>query len=83
VCSKEGFHRDHDLYEMKNVNRLVTRCGCKASIRFTVEKGEWKVTHFNPTQNHELAKSEERPFLTSKFGQHISGTWETHFIIGL
>ena len=25
--------------------------------------GEWKVTHFNPTHNHELVKPEERPFL--------------------
>ncbi|KAL4644901.1 hypothetical protein ACB092_02G197600 [Castanea dentata] len=39
--------------------------GCDASIWFTVTNGEWKVMHFNPTHNHELAKPEERSFLRS------------------
>ncbi|GMY38846.1 protein FAR1-RELATED SEQUENCE 6-like, partial [Fagus crenata] len=65
VCSKEGFQRDSDLSKIKKFKKLQTRTGCKASIRFTVEDGEWKVTHFNPNHNHELAKPEERQFLRS------------------
>jgi hypothetical protein len=65
VCSKEGFQRDSDLIKVQKSNKLQTRTGCKAGIRFTVEDGEWKVTHFNPNHNHELAKPEERQFLRS------------------
>ncbi|KAK4589794.1 hypothetical protein RGQ29_020396 [Quercus rubra] len=63
VCSKEGFPRDGDHLDDKKFKRLQTRTGCEASIQFTVTNGEWKVTHFNPNHNHELAKPEERPFL--------------------
>ncbi|XP_075640541.1 protein FAR1-RELATED SEQUENCE 5-like [Castanea sativa] len=65
VCSKEGFPRDSDNLDDKKFKNLQTRTGCEASIRFTVTNGEWKVIHFNPTHNHELAKLEERPFLRS------------------
>ena len=65
VCSKEGFPRDGDRLDDKKFKRLQTRIGCKASIRFTVTNGEWKVTHFNPNHNHEFAKPEQRPFLRS------------------
>ena len=58
VCSKEGFPRDDgDHLDDKKFKRLQTRIGCDASIRFTVTNGEWKVTHFNPNHNHELAKA--------------------------
>ncbi|KAK3231844.1 hypothetical protein Dsin_003725, partial [Dipteronia sinensis] len=36
VCSKQGFQIDEDLCEVKKVNKLETRTGCKALIRFTV-----------------------------------------------
>ena len=65
MCSKEGFPQDSDNLDDKKFKKLQTRIACKASIRFTVTNGEWKVTHFNPTHNHELAKPEERPFLRS------------------
>ena len=65
VCSKEGFPRDSDNLDDKKFKKLQTRIGCEASIRFTVTNGEWNVTHFNPTHNHELAKPKERPFLRS------------------
>ena len=65
VCSKEGFPRDSDNLDDKKFKKLQTRTGCEASIWFTVTNGEWKVTHFNPTHNHELAKPKERPFLRS------------------
>ncbi|KAL4598763.1 hypothetical protein ACB092_11G080500 [Castanea dentata] len=65
VCSKEGFPRDSDNLDDKKFKKLQTRTGCEASIRFTMTNGEWKVTHFNPTHNHEFAKLEERPFLRS------------------
>ncbi|KAL4625984.1 hypothetical protein ACB092_05G063800, partial [Castanea dentata] len=65
VCSKEGFSRDKNPCEIKKVNKLETRTGCKASIKFTIENGEWKVTSFNSKRNHELAKAEQRQFLRS------------------
>ena len=61
VCSKEGFPQDSDNLDDKKFKKLQTRTGCEASIWFTVTNGEWKVTHFNPTHNHELTKPEERP----------------------
>ncbi|KAL4614847.1 hypothetical protein ACB092_07G082600 [Castanea dentata] len=54
-----------DNLDDKKFKKLQTRTSCEASIRFIVTNGEWKVTHFNPTHNHELAKPEERPFLRS------------------
>ena len=61
VCSKEGFPRDDgDHLDDKKFKRLQTRTGCEASIRFTVTNGEWKVTHFNPNHNHELAKAKRK-----------------------
>ena len=65
VCSKEGFPRDSYNLDDKKFKKLQTRTGCEASIWFTVINGEWKVTHFNPTHNHELAKPEEMSFLRS------------------
>ncbi|KAM3699648.1 hypothetical protein ACJW31_05G041700 [Castanea mollissima] len=56
---------DKNPCEIKKVNKLETRTGCKASIKFTIENGEWKVTSFNSKHNHELAKAEQRQFLRS------------------
>ena len=66
VCSKQGFHMDKDLCEVKKVNKLKTRTGCKALIRFTMSSGLWTISHINLNYNHKLAKSKERQFL--KFG---------------
>ena len=50
----------------KKFKKLQTRTSYEASIWFTVTNGEWKITHhFNLNNNHEFAKSEERPFLRS------------------
>jgi hypothetical protein len=65
VCSKEGFQRDSSSCEAKKMNRLETRTGCKASIRFILENGELKVTSFKHEHNHELAKVEHRQCLRS------------------
>ncbi|KAF2296696.1 hypothetical protein GH714_001308 [Hevea brasiliensis] len=70
VCSKQGFKLDDISSENKMVNRLDTRTGCAAFIRFTVEKDVWKVTRFIPTHNHELASVRERHLLRS--GRNIS-----------
>ncbi|KAK3230055.1 hypothetical protein Dsin_001936 [Dipteronia sinensis] len=32
VCSKEGIYKDQDLCEVKKLNKLDTRTGCKAMI---------------------------------------------------
>lgn len=47
------------------MNRLETRTGCKAFIRFSNEDGLWKVFAFNPQHNHELAMPSERHLLKS------------------
>lgn len=65
VCSKEGFPVDEDLCDVKRCNRLETRTGCKALMRFTVSNGLWVISHINFEHNHELAKPEERQFLRS------------------
>ena len=65
VCSKEGFPVDEDLCDVKRCNRLETRTGCKALMRFTVSNGVWMISHINFEHNHELAKPEERQFLRS------------------
>ncbi|KAL5787506.1 hypothetical protein ACOSP7_004455 [Xanthoceras sorbifolium] len=65
VCSKEGFQRDEDLCEVKNINRIDRRTGCKALIRFNVKDGIWTISHINYNHNHELAKPEERDLLRS------------------
>ncbi|KAL4596109.1 hypothetical protein ACB092_12G140700 [Castanea dentata] len=65
VCSKEGFPQDSDNLDDKKFKKLQTGTSCEASIRFVVTNGEWKITHFNPTHNHEPAKREERSFLRS------------------
>ena len=66
MYSKEGFPREKNPCEIKKVNRLETRTGCKARIKFTIENGEWnKVTLFDSEHNHELAKAEQRQFLRS------------------
>ncbi|KAK0580824.1 hypothetical protein LWI29_006639 [Acer saccharum] len=65
VCSKQGFQMDEALCEVKKVNKLETRTGCKALIRFTVTSGVWKVSHINHNHNYELAKAKERQFLKS------------------
>ncbi|KAK2655107.1 hypothetical protein Ddye_008159 [Dipteronia dyeriana] len=65
VCSKQRFQMDEDLCEVNKVNKLETRTGCKALIRFTVTSGVWAISHINLNHNHELAKAEERQFLKS------------------
>ncbi|CAN6573736.1 unnamed protein product [Malus baccata var. baccata] len=65
LCSKEGFPLFKDLCDDNMVDKLTTRIGCKALIRFSVNQGVWKISHVNSIHNHELAKPEERQFLRS------------------
>ncbi|KAK3212794.1 hypothetical protein Dsin_017500 [Dipteronia sinensis] len=60
VCSKKGIYEDQDFCEVKKLNRLDTRTGCKAMIRFTVDNGVWTISHVNSEHNHELAKPEDK-----------------------
>ncbi|KAI5352456.1 hypothetical protein L3X38_005347 [Prunus dulcis] len=66
-CSKEGFRLDSDPSEVSMANKLETRTGCEARIRFAFQNdnGMWKVSHFVYEHNHELAMPEERQFLRS------------------
>ncbi|ONI29931.1 hypothetical protein PRUPE_1G223100 [Prunus persica] len=65
VCSKEGFREDSDPCKEKAIDRLETRTGCKAKIRFLLEGDVWKFSTFNPDHNHKLARLDERQFLQS------------------
>ncbi|XP_061999391.1 protein FAR1-RELATED SEQUENCE 5-like [Rosa rugosa] len=66
ACSKEGFKLDSDPSEVKKADRLDTRSGCTAKIRFGLQDNNvWKATLFVPEHNHKLAEPEERPFLRS------------------
>ncbi|CAB4313498.1 unnamed protein product [Prunus armeniaca] len=66
-CSKEGFRLDSDPSEVSMANKLETRTGCEARVRFAFQddNGMWKVSHFVSEHNHELAMPEERQFLRS------------------
>ncbi|CAB4270388.1 unnamed protein product [Prunus armeniaca] len=68
-ATRVGFsvRRGQKRYNTKKVSKLETRTGCEASIRFAFqdEDDTWKVSHFVPEHNHELAKPEERQFLRS------------------
>ncbi|XP_020090553.1 protein FAR1-RELATED SEQUENCE 9-like [Ananas comosus] len=64
VCSKAGF-REYERCNPKKVNRLETRTGCTARIRFTITDGTWEVTYFNDVHNHEFASQEKRHRLRS------------------
>lgn len=64
VCWKEGFRVDSDLEE-KKTDRLDTRCGCKAFIRFSRMNDVWKVSHLETKHNHNFVSPEERQFLRS------------------
>ncbi|CAB4319619.1 unnamed protein product [Prunus armeniaca] len=65
VCSKEGFREDSDPCKEKAIDRLETKTGCKARIRFSLDDDVWKVSTFNPNHNHKLARPYERQVLRS------------------
>nr|CAD1843587.1 unnamed protein product [Ananas comosus var. bracteatus] len=64
VCSKAGFREFRDR-SVKKINRIETRTGCNARIRFTITDGTWEVTLFNDDHNHEFASQEEKHNLRS------------------
>ncbi|WCJ18192.1 hypothetical protein M5689_000564 [Euphorbia peplus] len=63
-CAKQGEMQDKDL-SVQQRQSLVTRTGCEAMIRFTIEGDGWKVTSFVPTHNQELALPSEIHMLRS------------------
>ncbi|KAL4304329.1 hypothetical protein GQ457_10G016650 [Hibiscus cannabinus] len=64
-CSKEGFKEFEDGINTKQYNKLETRTGCPAIIRFTVQDNHWIVTRFISEHNHELATPSKRHLLRS------------------
>ncbi|BBH03006.1 FAR1-related sequence 5 [Prunus dulcis] len=62
-----SFRLDSDPSKVSMANKLETRTGCEARIRFVFQddNGMWKVSHFVSEHNHELAMPEERQFLRS------------------
>ncbi|CAL1379151.1 unnamed protein product [Linum trigynum] len=85
VCSKESITNDENPLEVKKVNRLETRTGCKAFIQFNIENDVWKVTNFKPTHNHDLASPLERHLLKSsrKISKEKAGVIDTMKNAGL
>ena len=85
LCPKEGFQEDGDPSETKKTNRLDTRTGCKAMIRFTLEDEMWKVSHFHVEHNHNFANPEERPLLRSnrRMSDAHKGVVKTMFGAGI
>ncbi|XP_059669506.1 protein FAR1-RELATED SEQUENCE 5-like [Cornus florida] len=63
LCAFSRQYRYGDPSDLKKVRRLVTRMGCKASIRFSIINGMWKVSHFSDDHNHDFVAPEERQFL--------------------
>ncbi|GMJ04592.1 FAR1-related sequence 5 [Hibiscus trionum] len=63
--SKEGFKEFEDGINMKQYNKLETRTGCSAMIRFTVQDNHWTITRFISEHNHELATPSKRHLLRS------------------
>lgn len=64
-CTREGFREKKQSTETaryqkdlskdkKGYQRKETRTGCKARVQFTVEKGKWVISQFNPDHNHDL-----------------------------
>ncbi|KAK8717023.1 hypothetical protein V6N13_044307 [Hibiscus sabdariffa] len=64
-CSKQGFKELEDDEGTKKHNKLETRTGCPAMIRFTVQDNQWTVSHFISEHNHELATPSKRHLLRS------------------
>ncbi|KAK8549186.1 hypothetical protein V6N13_063582 [Hibiscus sabdariffa] len=64
-CSKEGFKEFEGDINVKQHNKLETRNGCQAVIRFTMEDNIWTVTRFISEHNHELATPSKRHLLRS------------------
>ena len=54
---------DEDLCEVKKVNKLEIRTGCKALIRFTMSSGLWTISYITLNHNYELTKPKKRQFL--------------------
>ncbi|KAK8637128.1 hypothetical protein V6N13_064555 [Hibiscus sabdariffa] len=63
--SKQGFKEFEDGEGTTKHNKLETRTGCPAMIRFTVQDNQWTVSHFISEHNHELATPSKRHLLRS------------------
>lgn len=70
VCSREGFRKEKWLHlrNRKKEAKAITRTGCKADFKVTLDRqtNMWTATSFNPDHNHELASLSEIQFLRSK-----------------
>ena len=75
LCSKQGHKEFENPCDYKKYNKLDTRTGCQARIRFDIENGIWSVSHFNDEHNHEFASPEERCNLRS--GRKVLSTHGT------
>ncbi|KAL4313259.1 hypothetical protein GQ457_01G027040 [Hibiscus cannabinus] len=64
-CSKQGFKEFEGVEDTKKHNKLETRTGCPAMIRYTVQDDQWTVTRFISEHNHELATPSKRHLLRS------------------
>ncbi|KAK4486595.1 hypothetical protein RD792_006846, partial [Penstemon davidsonii] len=61
LCAREGFRSERIKdYDRKREAKVESRCGCKASFRVAIDNytGEYKVTRFEPQNNHPLETSD-------------------------
>ena len=75
MCSKQGHKEFEDPYDYKKYNKLDTRMGCQARIRFDIKNSIWSVSHFNDEHSHEFASPKESCNLRS--GRKVLSTHGT------
>ncbi|XP_038698084.1 putative protein FAR1-RELATED SEQUENCE 10 [Tripterygium wilfordii] len=65
LCSCEGFSPYVPPHEQRKIERIDTRCGCKARVRFGIEGDVWTVIDLIAEHNHELIKEDQRHLIKS------------------
>ena len=70
VCSKEGFREFIDPTQVKKVERLETRCGCRARVVFKVENGVYTISQLITEHNHPFVEPNQRHLIRSSRTMH-------------
>ncbi|XP_038711714.1 protein FAR1-RELATED SEQUENCE 5-like [Tripterygium wilfordii] len=65
LCSCEGFSPYVPPHKQRKIERIDTKCGCKARVRFGIEGDVWKVIDLVAEHNHELIKEDQRHLIKS------------------
>ncbi|XP_010255612.1 PREDICTED: protein FAR1-RELATED SEQUENCE 5-like [Nelumbo nucifera] len=66
-CSSEGYRMDDKRRTEVKYHRPETRTGCLARITIVLQtNGKYRITHFEPSHNHKVARPEETHLLRSQ-----------------